>query len=123
MSMMSNKVWTAHTEFNGTIKKANLMSIFTQLAEQDDDFNGNNGDEYLWDSAEENGFESNEDYLTDRVLKNIEPNQELSLQEVGKLIDEFLSEWTGNDNYYTGVDFDFVVANNVLFVAVSVTTD
>lgn len=123
MSMMTNQVWTACTELNGTVKRANLISIFTQLAEHDDDFNGNNGEEYLWDSAKENGFESNEDYLTDKVLKGIEPNQELAQQEVGKLIDKFLSDWTGRDNYYDGVDFDFVEKNNVLFVAVSVTTD
>ena len=108
MSMLNNKVWIAYSTINGTVKKTNLISIFTQLAEHDDDFNGTNGDEYLWNSAKENGFESNKDYLTDKILKDIKEDEEISLYDVSKLINRFLSEWTCYDNYYNSVDFDFV---------------
>ena len=113
-------VWIADTEFDGSVKRTNLESIFSQLATHDEDFNGNNGEEYLWEVAKEKGFENNADYLTDKVLKGITKDEPLTCQQVQKLIDEFLSEWTQHDIYYDGVDFDFIDKNNVLFVAVVV---
>ena len=116
-------VWVADTVINDHIKRINLISIFDQLSTHDDDFNGGNGDEYLWDSAKENGFETNSDYLTTEVLKGITEDEKITQDRVCKLIDEFLSKWTGNDSYYMGVDFDFTIRNNVLFVAVAVAKD
>jgi len=113
-------VWVADTVINDHIKKVNLINIFDQLATHDEDFNGGNGDEYLWNSAKEKGFETNSDYLTDEVLKDITDDEEIAQDKVAKLIDEYLSKWTGNDDYYSGVDFDFIIRNNVLFVAVAV---
>lgn len=113
-------VWIADTEFDGVIKKANLISIFNQLATHDEDFNGNNGEEYLWKSAKEQNYECNADYLIDKVLKDIDEDEDLDYGKVRKLIDTFLFEWTGHDDYYGGVDFDFYDKNNVLFVAVAV---
>ena len=113
-------VWVADTVINDHIKKVNLINIFEQLATHDEDFNGGNGDEYLWGSAKEKGFETNSDYLTDEVLKDITDDEEIAQDKVAKLIDKYLSKWTGNDDYYSGVDFDFIIKNNVLFVAVAV---
>lgn len=113
-------VWIADTEFNGVFKKSNLAEIFGQLSEHDEDFNGNNGDEYLWDVAREQGYESNADYLIADVLKDVEDDQDLDYGSVRQLIDTFLYRWTGQDDYYDGVDFDFYDRNNILFVAVAV---
>ena len=113
-------VWIADTEFDGVIKKANLISIFNQLASHDEDFNGNNGEEYLWEEAEEQGYECNADFLINKVLKDVSDDEDLDYGKVRNLIDTFLFEWTGHDDYYGGVDFDFYDKNNVLFVAVAV---
>ena len=115
--LQETTVWIADTEFDKVVKKANLVSIFYQLSSHDEDFNG---EEYLWDVAKENGYETNADYLIADVLKDIKEDEELTQPQVQKLIDTFLNSWTYNDDYYGGVDFDFIDKGNVLFVAVAV---
>ena len=121
--LQETTVWIADTEFDKVVKKANLVSIFNQLASHDEDFNGNNGEEYLWDNTKENGYECNADYLIHEVLKDIKEDEEITCQQVQKLINKFLFEWTYHDDYYGGVDFDFIDKNGVLFVAVAVARD
>ena len=116
-------VWIADTEFDKVVKKANLISIFNQLASHDEDFNGNNGEECLWKEAKEQGYECNADFLINKVLKDIDEDEDLDYGKVRKLIYTFLFEWTGYDDYYDGVDFDFYDKNNVLFVAVAVASE
>ena len=119
---MSNlSVWTARTKFGEKgLTKSNISDIFYQLAVNDEDFNGNNGDEYRWEETEMNGFENNCDYLVHTLLKDIADDEILGYSEVRTLIDKFLEGWTYNDNYYDGIDFTFEDENNVLFVAVAV---
>ena len=71
-----------------------LSSMYT-----DEDFNGNNGEEYTWESALEEGFESNQEYLVNWLRKS-------ELKEE-KLIEEFVDEWLGNDGYYGEPDIVF----------------
>ena len=49
--------------------KESMKTALLELAEFDSDFNGDNGDEYLWDEAKEAGYENNAKYVTDEVLK------------------------------------------------------
>lgn len=121
MSRSSLAVWTARTKFNENgVTKKDISDIFYKLATHDDDFNGNNGDEYLWEEAENNGFETNCDYLVHTLLKDIPEDKILEYGEVRKLLDKFFDGWTYNDSYYDGLDFDFEDENNILFVAVAV---
>lgn len=130
---METQIWTALEVIDEQgVKKKNLEGIFYELSEHDDDFNGNNVEDSIdednpngcnWDETVEAGFESNCDYLINEVLKDIKDDEVLELDNVYKLIDEFLDSWTYHDSYYDGVAVDFRIENNVLFVAVAVTTD
>ena len=121
MSRSNLAVWTARTKFGEEgLTKSNISDIFYQLAVNDDDFNGNNGEQYLWDGAKNGGFESNCDYLGHLLLKDITDDKILGYSEVKELIDKFLVGWTCYDSYYNGMDFTFEDENNVLFVAVAV---
>lgn len=121
MSMSNLSVWTARTKFGEKgLTKSNISDIFYQLAVNDEDFNGNNGDEYRWEETEMNGFENNCDYLVHTLLKDIADDEILGYDEVRELLYKFFDGWTYNDDYYDGIDFTFEDENNVLFVAVAV---
>lgn len=121
MSRSNLAVWTARTKFGEKgLTKSNISDIFYQLAVNDDDFNGSNGEQYLWEGAKKGGFESNCDYLGHLLLKDITDDKILGYGEVKALIDKFLVGWTCYDSYYNGMDFTFEDENNVLFVAVAV---
>lgn len=117
-------VWIASSiaKENG-ITVNDLGNIFSQLSMHDNDFNVENGEEYLWEEAEEKGFETNADYLINEVLKDIDYNTNIDISKVPKLIDLFLDQWLGRDDYYDGYDFDLDFVNNVLFVAVAISRE
>ena len=71
----------------------NVLSTF-----DDEDFNGNNGEEYLWEMAQ--GYESNQDYVLDTLEKSDLTGEEL--------IHAYFSMWFDNDGYYG--DYDVIVA-------------
>lgn len=70
----------------------NVLSTF-----DDEDFNGNNGEEYLWEMAQ--GFESNQDYVLDTLEKSDLTGE--------NLIYKYFDMWLGNDGYYS--DYDVIV--------------
>lgn len=117
-------VWIASSiaKENG-ITVNDLGNIFSQLSTYDNDFNGNNGEDYLWEEAEEKGFETNADYLINEVLKNYDYNTIIGKGQISKLISMFLNRWLGSDCYYDGYDYEFDIVNNVLFVAVAISID
>lgn len=70
--------------------RENLLDALRGLSEFDNDFNGENGDDYfLWEKA--NGFESNMDYLINEV-KDIKDDEEC--------VNTFFEEWLNHDSYY-----------------------
>ena len=63
----------------------------------DEDFNGNNGEEFTRKEALEEGFESSQDYVLSKLRKS---------NLIGEdLIIAFFKEWLDNDNYYSEWDF------------------
>ena len=83
--------------------RADLLEALLSFAEDyDNDFNGQNGEEYLWDDAKEAGFSSNAEYLLDDLDKAY-PTDDRTL------IAEYFSEWLGHDNYYHDYDFNIIV--------------
>jgi len=86
----------AHNE-----SKSELVTALCDIAlRSDDDFTGSNGDEYLWDSAEQGGFETNMDYVLSLIKDN------MSTYEI---IYTFFEHWVGIDNYYDSYDYDFTI--------------
>ncbi|HAU87301.1 MAG TPA: hypothetical protein DCW90_17995 [Lachnospiraceae bacterium] len=70
--------------------RKSLLNALKSLSDFDCDFNGENGLEYLWEEVD--GFESNMDYLADKV-KDIEDDEDC--------VETFFKEWMSRDiNYY-----------------------
>ena len=80
----------------------------------DEDFSGNNGEEYVWEIALENGFDSNQDYVIDELK---------SSNVVGSdLVKEFFRRWLDSDGYYREWEYKDYKNDNGLYVASVVTT-
>lgn len=69
--------------------RESLLDALRNLSDFDRDFNGENGDDYLWEEA--NGFESNMDYLINKVRK---------IKDDEDCVNSFFEEWMDNDSYY-----------------------
>ena len=81
-----------------------LSNIYT-----DEDFNGNNGEEYLWEEAE--GYNSNQEYVVDCIKK--------SDIKCSDMVYKFFSEWLDNDGYYYGKDIiEESIGNSRIFSVV-----
>ena len=87
---------------NGKTRE-DLLTALASLGDMDADFNGENGIEYFWDSVDSTKYESNMEYLLD-TLKDKETDKEL--------IEEYVSNWIGGDNYYKEHILDVVYDKN-----------
>lgn len=90
--------------------KIDVAEYLMELAMCDNDFNGENGEEYLWEEAE--GFESNAEYCL-AVVTNIE---EITPKE---MIEKFISLWMERDSYYSEYDLGIVAEDDKLFVSLA----
>jgi len=72
--------------------RENLLCVLRNIADFDMDFNGDNGEDYTWEEALENGFESNLEYVLN-IIEDIENDEEC--------VKAFFEEWMENDGYYT----------------------
>lgn len=77
--------------------RESLLEALKDLSSFDCDFNGENGDEFLWVGAE--GYDSNMDYLIDKV-RNIEDDEEC--------VNTFFNTWLGADGYYEKWDVSVI---------------
>lgn len=102
------------------VEKGNRQSLLDALAivsDFDADFIGDNGKEYNWAETDEGGFESNLDYLLDKI-KDIKDDNEA--------IQTFICEWMGYDsNYYDEYSYDTITDDDghVLVVSLAATTN
>lgn len=96
------------------VKKNNrvdLLSALASIGDSDCDFNGENGIEYAWEETVKNGFESNLEYLLDKV-KDIKSDIEC--------VNEFINTWMKNDsNYYHDYNVDYLTDENGMILAIS----
>lgn len=70
-----------------------LSSLYT-----DEDFTGNNGEEFTWEEAIRSGFNSSQEYVIHELKESTLTGE--------KLILKFFSEWLDNDGYYINWDFE-----------------
>lgn len=84
----------------------------SNLILMDDDFNGSNGIEYLWEEAK--GFESNADYCLSIAEKEKTPRD---------MIEKFISLWMSRDYYYKDYDLGILVENGKLFISLAYITE
>jgi hypothetical protein len=91
--------------------REDLLSALASLSDFDCDFNGENGIEYAWEETVKKGFESNLEYLLDKV-KDIKDDTEC--------INEFFNTWMENDrNYYHDYNVDYLTDENGKIYAIA----
>lgn len=79
---------------NDSTELCNVLSWFS-----DEDFNGNNGKDYLWEDAEKLGYESNQEY----VICHFVDKDDLTLEEK---IQTYFDMWLENDSCYIDYQWD-----------------
>lgn len=96
------------------VKNENVKeSLFELFSSVDADFNGENGEDYLWDCAKENGFESNLEY----ELKNAKEKYGDNLEEVIKeVISSAEVTWGG---YYSDWETNILKINEGFIVSIA----
>ena len=84
---MELELITVNVEEENT--KEDIVAALREVSNYDLDFNGENGPEYLWESAE--GFKSNQDYLINCISK---------YDDAETMIKTFMDNWMEKDRYY-----------------------
>ena len=84
-------------------KQSDIIDLLVTLGECDADFNGDNGEEYLWEDAEKEGYNSNAVYLADKVVTAHFSN---AVNEVETCVNEFIDQWTDHDTYYSDINIE-----------------
>ena len=104
-------------EFNSQIinnTKEDVIEYLNNIVnEYDDDFNGNNGEDYLLQVAKDDGFKTNIDYCINKVMKQYEIDN-----DIVKAIENFFDIWFNSDNsYYIQYDYCVYEYKDKLFVS------
>lgn len=92
--------------------KEGAIDCLASLINIDNDFNGENGPEYLWEEAE--GFECNADYCLSIAEKENTPRE---------MIEKFISLWMSRDYYYQDYDLGILVEDDKLFLSFAYMTE
>lgn len=100
-----------HAYYVAPNTKADVADTLMCLAGCDCDFNGENGEDYLWEEAE--GFESNAEYCLSIAEQEKTPRE---------MIEKFVSLWMGRDQYYQDYDLGILVHGDILFMSLAYTT-
>ena len=87
--------------FGATELKEAVLNALCNLSNCDNDFNGENGKEYLWEKAQ--GYKSNRDYLLNRVSV---------IDNIDTMIYKYFDEWIGSDSYYDSYEYEIITDNN-----------
>lgn len=97
----------------GNINERSIEGIIDAIREVGDfdlDFNGENGNECLWEESEQMGYQSNLDYVCDLVQKELckDSNKEIGYQIVMDAVHLFTENWLKNNSYYLYYDYGVV---------------
>ena len=87
-----------------------VLDALAELSVSDNDFNGNNGPEYLWSISKESNFNSNQEYVLDFVSK---------FSDLKQIIKTFMRLWLDGDDYYEGYKYKIICNSNNLPIAIS----
>lgn len=92
--------------------KSDVLSALMWMAQGDADFCGDNGYDYLWESAK--GFECNAEYVLSIAEK--EPT-------IRAMIEKFVDMWMGTDGYYADYEVHIEEMDNIIAISVAYITD
>ena len=104
-------------EFNSQIidnTKENVIEYLNNIVnDYDNDFNGNNGEDYLLQVAKDEGFKTNIDYSINKVMKQYEIDN-----NIVKAIEDFFDIWfNSDDSYYDEYDYCVYEYKDKLFIS------
>ena len=82
----------------------------------DEDFNGNNGNDYLWDISKNQGFKTNQEFVINLIKqKNYDSYQDL--------INAYFNEWFIRDYYYRAYNVNITEIGIKAVVTLSAITE
>lgn len=90
--------------------KAKVLDALCDLSVNDLDFIGENGAEYLWEESE--GFESNRDYLLNKVAQ---------YDDINVMIYKYFDRWIGHDCYYDAYEYKIIYNEIDEIIAIALT--
>ena len=90
--------------------KEMVKDTLFEFASYDNDFNGQNGPEYLWEQASAAGFKTNRDYVWS-IASEKKDNKDI--------IETFISIWMNSACYYEDFSIEVMVINEFLFVSLA----
>lgn len=79
--------------------KESVIQALCEISNFDNDFNGENGEEYLTDNALAEGFKSNQEYVCS-LMENYD--------NLRSIIARFFEEWLDHDNYYELYTYEII---------------
>jgi hypothetical protein len=87
-----------------------LLEALDELARNwDKDFSGENGEDYLWEDAKDEGYECNADYVFNYIKESIEDGHynKYSINSIryATIVEDYLDMWLGSDNYYGAYNY------------------
>lgn len=104
-------------EFNSQIinnTKEDVIEYFNNIVNKyDNDFNGNNGEDYLLQVAKDEGFKTNIDYSINKVMKQYEIDN-----DIVKVIEDFFYIWFNSDiSYFDEYNYCVYEYKDKLFIS------
>lgn len=91
--------------------------LFNLFSSMDADFNGENGEDYLWDNAKDNGFNSNLDYSLFKAREEFGDDLEKVIKYV---ISSAQCTW---DGYYSSWSESITKKDNEFIVALATSSN
>ena len=94
--------------------REDLLNTLRNFGDCDCDFNGENGEGYNWDETKAGGFESNLDYLINKVS---------TIEDDVECVNAFFDEWMSHDrNYYEDYSVKYIQDSENRIIAIGFAT-
>lgn len=90
-----------------------IAKALISLGEIDADFSGENGDKYLWANARRGKFETNADYVANKVVNSKAVLKKTAKKGITAYTDAFVKEWLAREWYYSSIDINVVKLNGL----------
>jgi hypothetical protein len=98
------------------VTEKNLSKVMREKFVDDEDFNGNNGEEYISDKAKRKGFESNKDFAYDKAEKKTA--KMTGLKKVKTFINVIVNELKNDGgDYYSNIECEIEQVGKIYVVA------
>lgn len=107
----SNKVTLKMVKVKNPGDKSSLYDALLELAEVDNDFNGYNGEQYFWPGTQRGNFDSNAEWLANRLIKKYSKDE--------TIVKNYIENWIGVDGYYADYKWDATYNNNKHVTAIA----